>query len=97
MADSDQPLASLKRGMCKLPQTLRNVRVAEPSRRAASRDVLCAVDEKAAILEGRGRVLIRPSGTEPVVRVMVEGEQAEEVAAIADELAEIVGTPARLD
>jgi phosphoglucosamine mutase len=41
-------------------------------------------------LDGRGRVLLRPSGTEPVVRVMVEGEQAETVRAMAEEIAAAV-------
>jgi phosphoglucosamine mutase len=76
--------------MRKLPQTLLNVAVDEPQRRACADDVVQAVNEKSAALAGRGRVLIRPSGTEPVVRVMVEGESAIEVASVADELAAVV-------
>jgi phosphoglucosamine mutase len=91
MMASDSPLGSMKRGMQKLPQTMLNVPVSEPTKRAIAPEVISAVDDKAAQLAGRGRVLIRPSGTEPVVRVMVEGESAVEVAGVADELARIVG------
>ena len=91
MADSETGLSELKRGMQKLPQILRNVKVESPGQRAGASDVVKAVEEKSQLLAGRGRVLIRPSGTEPVVRVMVEGDEAGEVAAIADELAAIVG------
>lgn len=91
MVASDSRLGSLKSGMQKLPQTMINVSVPEPARRAVAPEVISAVDDMAAQLAGRGRVLIRPSGTEPVVRVMVEGESADEVANVADELARIVG------
>jgi len=83
-------LAELKRGMRKYPQALVNVQL--PSRV----DVLSfdAVREAVASAESRlgesGRVLLRPSGTEPVVRVMVEGRQAEAVQKLAAELASVV-------
>lgn len=88
--ESGRPLSELKQGMRKLPQTLLNVAVDKPRQRASADDVVRAVNEKSAALAGRGRVLIRPSGTEPVVRVMVEGESASEVASVADELAAVV-------
>jgi len=90
--DSGQTLVELVSGMQKMPQTLLNVRVDAPALRAGAAEVVAAVDEKNAQLAGRGRVLIRPSGTEPVVRVMVEGENAIEVASLADELAAVVGS-----
>ncbi|MFV2089503.1 MAG: phosphoglucosamine mutase [Pseudomonadales bacterium] len=93
MVESGATLGTLKCGMHKLPQTLLNVPVAQPSERAAATEVTCAIGEMSAQLAGRGRVLVRPSGTEPVVRVMVEGDSATEVAAIADELAQIVADP----
>lgn len=92
MSDACMPLSALVAGMRKMPQRLLNVRVAAPAERAGAPDVAAAVGEKAAALAGRGRVLIRPSGTEPVVRVMVEGENEGEVSAIADELAALVGS-----
>ena len=90
MVDSDQPLSVLKSGMQKLPQTMLNVAVPSPRQRAAAPDVAAAVAAKSDLLAGRGRILIRPSGTEPVVRVMVEGERPDEVAGIAAELADVV-------
>ena len=41
-------------------------------------------------LSGRGRIIIRPSGTEPVLRIMVEGEDASEITGIADQIAEFI-------
>ena len=58
--------------MRKLPQRLVNVRVADRGALEGAQGVWQAVEQEEAALEGRGRVLIRPSGTEPVVRVMVE-------------------------
>jgi phosphoglucosamine mutase len=58
--------------MRKLPQKLVNVRVADRGALDGAEGVWQAVEQEEAALEGRGRVLIRPSGTEPVVRVMVE-------------------------
>lgn len=80
-------LHELKQGMTKFPQVMENVRL---SRRVGAAELECvqdAVREVEAQLAGRGRVLLRPSGTEPVVRVMVEGEDAIQVTALCQELA----------
>jgi len=83
-------LAELRAGMEKMPQTLVNVRAAEPSRIVKHARVAKAVGEVEHSLAGSGRVLLRPSGTEPLVRVMVEGEDASKVARLADGLAAVV-------
>jgi phosphoglucosamine mutase len=64
--------------MQKLPQRLVNVRVADRGALEGAQGVRQAIDQEEAALEGRGRVLIRPSGTEPVVRVMVEAPDERE-------------------
>ena len=64
--------------MEKLPQTLVNVRVRDRGALEHAAEVHAAVERESAALEGRGRVLLRPSGTEPLVRVMVEAPTAEE-------------------
>jgi phosphoglucosamine mutase len=74
----------------KLPQRLVNVAVANRDALAHSQAVRREVESQAAALEGRGRVLVRPSGTEPVVRVMVEAPTPEECEQVAERLAEAV-------
>jgi phosphoglucosamine mutase len=64
--------------MRKLPQRLVNVRVADRDALEQAQGVWSAVEQEEAALEGRGRVLVRPSGTEPVVRVMVEAPDESE-------------------
>ena len=76
--------------MVKLPQTLVNVEVADREAIAGAAAVWEAVEREDAELEGRGRVLLRPSGTEPVVRVMAEAPTAEEADAVCKRLAELV-------
>ena len=76
--------------MEKLPQTLVNVEVADREAIAGATAVWDAVEREAAELEGRGRVLLRPSGTEPLVRVMAEAPTAEEAEAVCERLAGIV-------
>jgi phosphoglucosamine mutase len=90
--ESGKPLGTLASGMRKMPQVLKNVSVSAPGERAGSEAVRSAVVAKTEALADRGRVLIRPSGTEPVVRVMVEGEDPAEVAAVAEELVQVVST-----
>ena len=76
--------------MEKLPQRLVNVRVADRDALEGAGHVWAAVDEESARLEGRGRVLVRPSGTEPLVRVMVEAPREDECQEIVDRLANLV-------
>jgi phosphoglucosamine mutase len=76
--------------MTKLPQTLVNVRVGYRDALGQATEVWQVVEAEVAALEGRGRVLVRPSGTEPVVRVMVESPTAEECESVAARLAEAV-------
>lgn len=84
-----KPLADIKAGMHKYPQTLVNVKTGTRVDLDARsiRNAVAAVEHK---LGKRGRVLLRPSGTEPVVRVMVEGEDAAETQDLANEIAAAV-------
>ncbi len=76
--------------MRKLPQTLVNVEVADREAIAGAAAVWAAVEREGEALEGRGRVLLRPSGTEPLVRVMVEAPSAEEADAVCERLVALV-------
>jgi phosphoglucosamine mutase len=82
-------LASVE-AMEKLPQTLVNIEVADREAIAGAAAVWEAVEREGAELEGRGRVLLRPSGTEPLVRVMAEAPTAEEAEAVCKRLADLV-------
>jgi len=83
-------LNELKSGMNKCPQSMENVRVSGKVDIEGSAAIQQAVSEAEAELAGRGRVLLRPSGTEPLIRVMVEGEDAAMVADITLRLALVV-------
>ncbi|HEY7950489.1 MAG TPA: phosphoglucosamine mutase [Solirubrobacterales bacterium] len=76
--------------MRKLPQTLVNVEVADRDAIAGATAVWEAVEREGEALEGRGRVLLRPSGTEPLVRVMAEAPSAEEAEAVCERLVALV-------
>ena len=79
-----------RHAMEKLPQTLVNVRVRDRDEVGSSRAVQEAVERESAALEGRGRVLLRPSGTEPLVRVMVEAPTAAEADDVCGRLVALV-------
>jgi phosphoglucosamine mutase len=86
----EQTLGEARLGMQKCPQVLVNVRFAggvDPLEHPAVQQASARVTEQMA---GRGRVLLRKSGTEPLVRVMVEGDDEGQVRGYADELAKIV-------
>jgi phosphoglucosamine mutase len=76
--------------MTKLPQRLVNVSVQDRGALAHAAGVHEAITREAAALEGRGRVLVRPSGTEPLVRVMVEAPTEEETDAVCERLVAVV-------
>lgn len=84
------PLAEAKTGMSKLPQTMINVRFAERVGSLSNPIIDKEIAKAETELDGKGRVLLRPSGTEPVVRVMVEGEDVVLVESLAKKLAGIV-------
>jgi phosphoglucosamine mutase len=90
MKRSGLSLAELSSGMRKFPQVLLNVKVAkrfDPSGVPAVQKAILRIEERMA---GDGRVVLRASGTEPVIRVMVEGRDEADTRAAATELAEVV-------
>ncbi len=90
VAASGRPLAELAAVMTRLPQVLLNVRVGDKSALDASAEVATAVKAAAERLGDTGRVLVRPSGTEPVVRVMVEAADDTVASEVAAEVAATV-------
>jgi phosphoglucosamine mutase len=95
MAASGQPLAKLAEVMRRLPQVLVNVPDVDRSRLADATALWDAVAAEEAELDGAGRVLVRASGTEPLVRVMVEADAEERAAAVADRLAAVAAEQLR--
>jgi len=86
----EKSLYELRQGLTMLPQLLVNVRFSGNNNPLNDADVLAAVDEVNEILSGRGRVLLRKSGTEPLIRVMVEGPELDEVTTLANKIADLV-------
>jgi phosphoglucosamine mutase len=74
----------------RVPQTTVNVRVASGAALVAAESVQRVLALAQQQMRGRGRVVLRPSGTEPLVRVTVEGEDAEEIGALASSMADAV-------
>jgi phosphoglucosamine mutase len=90
MCDTGKSLAELTAGLQLLPQVMINVRVKErfdPYSRDSVRKVVDAVN---AELDGRGRVVLRASGTEPLIRVMVEAEESAAARSLAQRIADAV-------
>jgi phosphoglucosamine mutase len=90
MMTNGKSLFELRSGMTKYPQAMINVKIANRERLANNPVIANAVRDAEATLGARGRVLLRPSGTEPVVRVMVEGSDGTLVKRLAGELSEVV-------
>jgi phosphoglucosamine mutase len=94
MKTTGKPLSELAAGMKKYPQTMVNVRTDRRLDLGASREIQSAVAAAEAELADSGRIVLRASGTEPVIRVMVEGEDHDQVVSIANRLAAVVAESA---
>jgi len=94
MKQTGKPLSELAAGMSKYPQTMVNVRTDKQLDIGASAAIQAAVVAAEDELADMGRVVLRASGTEPVIRVMVEGQDEEQVVAVAKRLAEVVAEAA---
>jgi phosphoglucosamine mutase len=90
MQDTGQPLSELVAGMPKYPQTMVNVRTDRRMDPGQSTEIQDAVAAAEGELADKGRVVLRASGTESVIRVMVEGEDGEQVVSLANRLASVV-------
>jgi len=96
LAQTGKTLSDLAGAMSRLPQVLVNVKDVDKSRAGTDPAVQAAVAEATARLGDTGRVLLRPSGTEPLVRVMVEAESSDTADEIAHSLADVVATALKL-
>ena len=90
MIGSGESLITLKNGMHKLPQTMVNVPIAAGFELAQCTSALAESARVEALLAGRGRLVLRPSGTEPLIRVMIEGTDAAENLQLAEGIAEVI-------
>ena len=87
---SGKSLEALASGFSPLPQVLVNVRITKSFDLSAHPTIAEACRRVESELKGRGRLLLRPSGTEPVIRVMVEGDDTVAIDALADEVADAI-------
>jgi phosphoglucosamine mutase len=90
MQRTGRKLSELTTGMEQFPQVLLNVKIREPVDPHADPAIRDAIDDVESELGERGRVVLRASGTEPVIRIMVEGEDRYQVNTLATRLAESV-------
>lgn len=86
----EKPLSAVRKGMFKYPQTLVNIRLDKDINVMADVDVQKAIADAEKLLLDRGRVLVRKSGTEPLLRIMVEANEEQLVHQVANQLADIV-------
>ena len=92
VARSGKSLAELHQPIHKMPQTMINVPIAAAAKARLddSEPIRKELEAVEAQMNGRGRVILRPSGTEPLIRVTLEGEDAEQISLLANQLAEVV-------
>jgi phosphoglucosamine mutase len=90
MQKSGKRLSELKKIMQKYPQVLVNVKVRDKQAWKNNEAILAAIDDVEKRLGEDGRVLVRPSGTEPLIRVMVEGPEKATVEAYAQQIADVI-------
>jgi phosphoglucosamine mutase len=90
MKRTEQPLSELAKAMTAVPQILLNVKVSKKPNLDSIPDLQQAISESERRFNGSGRILVRYSGTEPLLRIMVEGERDSLIREEADRLARIV-------
>ena len=90
LADANKTLAQLKSEMTKFPQMMINVKLPKRVDISQNLQINQVIAEAEKQLDGRGRVLLRPSGTEPVIRIMVEGEDSVLVNNLVNQIADVV-------
>jgi len=90
MAETGKPLSELKKVMQVYPQVLLNVEVEDKSKYDGNEAILAAVNKAKEALGEKGRIVVRPSGTEPIIRVMVEGEDLGHIQSVAEEVASVI-------
>lgn len=90
LKQTKKPLSELAKEMPKYPQELVNIRVADKHNVTNNEKVKEVIAQVESEMNGNGRVLVRPSGTEPVVRVMVEAPTSEECEAYVNRIAKVV-------
>jgi phosphoglucosamine mutase len=88
--ESGKPLSELAENVVKYPQVLVNVRVAEKQGWDENPRIKQAIAEGEQALGDHGRILVRPSGTEPIIRVMAEGPDENEINAIVNKIAQVI-------
>ncbi len=88
--ESGQPLSELAAQMTRLPQILVNVKVKDNETAMNSQELKKAIEKAEQTLGEKGRILVRPSGTEPLLRIMGEGPDAEQLRQIVEDIAQVV-------
>jgi phosphoglucosamine mutase len=90
MERTGQPMSELAKSMTAVPQVLLNVKVAQKPILDTVPELQRAIHESEQRLNGSGRVLVRYSGTEPLLRVMVEGERDDQIREVANHLVDVI-------
>lgn len=92
MKKSGKPLSALAADIRSYPQIMINIKVSAIGKKrfSADEEVRLAVEKAQSALGSRGRVVVRVSGTEPLVRVMLEGEDAAEIEELGNEIADVI-------
>ena len=92
MKRTEKPLSELAQSMTAVPQVLLNVKVTKKPSLDRVPELQQAIRESEQRLNGCGRVLVRYSGTEPLLRVMVEGERDDQIREVANHLVDVIRT-----
>jgi phosphoglucosamine mutase len=90
MVEEKKPLSELAKIMKVYPQVLLNVKVEDKSKYAGNARIEEAIKKAEEAMGERGRIVVRPSGTEPLIRVMVEGEDEAEINRTAEDIAAVI-------